>query len=212
MLEPDWLTEEIFIVAEVLSPEKCAALIARAEEIGFEEATLTSPEGPVRVEAVRDNDRVIVDDEALAAELWELLEELVPVQVEGMRAVGINERFRFYRYEPGQQFDWHQDHSFERDNGEVSHLTVLIYLNDDFEGGETAFDDTGSEDSFEPFEVTPEIGLGLFFLHQVHHKGEPVLSGRKYVLRTDVMYAPRRRRMKKRRREEDGDRFDAIRE
>jgi hypothetical protein len=207
MLEPDWLTEDIFIVTGLLSPEECAALIERAEEIGFEEATLTSPEGPVRVEAVRDNDRVIVDDEALAAELWELLEEVVPTMVGGMRVVGINERFRFYRYDPGQQFDWHEDHPFERDNGEVSQFTLLIYLNEEFEGGETSFDDSGSEDSFEPFEVTPETGLGLFFLHPVHHKGEPVVTGRKYVLRTDVMYAPRRRKMKRRRGEE---RFDGA--
>jgi prolyl 4-hydroxylase len=205
MLEPDWLTEDIFIVPGLFPSEECAALIERAEEIGFEEATLTSPDGPVRIEALRDNDRVIVDDEDLAAELWELLEEVVPVEVEGMRAVGINERFRFYRYEAGQQFDWHQDAAFERDNGEISQLTLLIYLNEGFDGGETAFDDTGSEDSFEPFEVTPETGLGLFFLHPVHHKGEPVHSGRKYVLRTDIMYAPRRRRMKRRRDEDQGD-------
>lgn len=198
MLEADWLTEEIFVVPGLMSAEECAALIARAEDIGFEEATLTSPDGPVRIAAIRDNDRVIVADEDLAAELWGLLEEIVPIEVEGMRAAGINERFRFYRYENGQQFDWHQDAAFERDNGEVSQLTLLIYLNDGFEGGETSFDDTASADSFDPFSVTPETGLGVFFLHSVHHKGEPILSGRKYVLRTDVMYAPRRRKRKRR--------------
>jgi len=31
--------------------------------------------------------------------------------------------------------------------------------------------------------------MALFFEHAIHHKGEPVLSGRKYVLRSDVMYS-----------------------
>ena len=36
--------------------------------------------------------------------------------------------------------------------------------------------------------VVPETGLALFFVHQIRHKGQPVTKGRKYVLRTDVMY------------------------
>ena len=31
--------------------------------------------------------------------------------------------------------------------------------------------------------------MALFFEHAIHHKGEAVIQGRKYVLRTDVMYA-----------------------
>lgn len=65
----------------------------------------------------------------------------------------------------------------------------MVYLNDGFEGGETSFEDSYTEDSFDEFSVTPERGTALFFEHAVHHKGEPVLEGRKYVLRTDVMYA-----------------------
>ena len=37
--------------------------------------------------------------------------------------------------------------------------------------------------------VNPKEGTALFFVHSTHHKGEPVKIGRKYVLRTDVMYA-----------------------
>ena len=42
----------------------------------------------------------------------------------------MNERLRFYRYDIGQQFDWHYDGYFERDNGERSYLTLMVYLND----------------------------------------------------------------------------------
>jgi hypothetical protein len=199
MGDPDWLTDEIFTVEDMLSPEECRALIERSEELGYEEALVTSPEGPVLREDVRNNERLIVDDPELAKRLWGQAEEVVPVEVEGLRAVGLNERFRFYRYDPGQQFNWHQDFPVERDNGELSLLTFMVYLNDDFEGGETSFDDSCSDEPFDAFAVTPVQGLGLFFVHNVWHKGEPVLRGRKYVLRTDVMYGPRRRRRRRRR-------------
>jgi hypothetical protein len=33
--------------------------------------------------------------------------------------------------------------------------------------------------------------MGLLFVHERKHEGAPVTSGRKYVLRTDVMYESR---------------------
>jgi hypothetical protein len=33
-----------------------------------------------------------------------------------------------------------------------------------------------------------ETGKALFFEHDVRHQGAPVERGRRYVLRTDVMY------------------------
>lgn len=198
MHEPDWLTEEIFVVPGLFTPEECAKLIETSESLGYEEALLLSPDGPVLVPEVRNNERVIVDDFDLARDLWERIEEVVPVELEGYRAVGVNERFRYYRYDAGMLFDWHQDATFERDDGEQSFWTLLVYLNDGFAGGETSFNDECSDESFDEFQVTPETGLGLFFLHPVHHKGEPVVAGRKYVLRTDVMYAPGRRKRRRR--------------
>ena len=61
----------------------------------------------------------------------------------------------------------------------VGLLTFMVYLNDEFEGGET---------TIEKLDVQPEKGLALLFFHHVRHKGQPVVRGRKYVLRTDVMY------------------------
>jgi hypothetical protein len=198
MPEADWLTEEVVVVAEFHSPAECADYIALSESLGYEDALLTSPSGPVRRTDIRNNERVIVDDPDLAAKLWERAEDLVPAEMEGLRAAGLNERFRFYRYDPGQQFDWHQDHPFERDDGAVSFWTFMIYLNEGFDGGETSFNDSYSDEPFNEFQVTPQTGMALFFLHPVYDKGEPVYKGRKYVLRTDVMYAPQRRQRRRR--------------
>lgn len=182
----------VFAVSDFISGARCDELIARAEETGFDEATINTPHGAVRDTDVRNNDRVIADDHALAAELWALAAPHVPTPFNNRKAVGLNERFRFYRYDVGQLFDWHQDGAFERDNGEMSQLTFMIYLNDGCEGGGTSFHDERGV-LFEDFTVTPSKGTSLFFYHPIVHRGDAIVAGRKYVLRSDVMYSARLR-------------------
>jgi hypothetical protein len=86
-------------------------------------------------------------------------------------------------YDPGQRFAPHMECSFQRDNGEQSQFTFLVYLNDNFEGGATAFHESRAS-----LRVTPEQGKALVFSHRQLHEGMPVMRGRKYILRTDVMY------------------------
>ncbi len=61
----------------------------------------------------------------------------------------------------------------------------MVYLNSDFSGGETKF---YGEDRAPRVAIRPEPGMALVFVHFQLHEGAPVISGRKYVLRTDVMY------------------------
>lgn len=197
MNDAEWLSEDVFTVDGLLSPEECRQYIARFEDDGFEDAPIMTAGGPVVFHDVRNNQRVMFDDLDLAAHLWERVAEYVPPTIQrrrSYRACGLNERFRAYRYDLGQKFEWHIDGCYERDNGEKSFWTVLFYLNGGYKGGETSFDDAYSDESFEPFQVVPTEGQALFFRHEVHHKGEPVVSGRKYVLRSDVMYRPVRTR------------------
>jgi hypothetical protein len=55
----------------------------------------------------------------------------------------------------------------------------MMYLNDNFEGGET---------TFRELKIRPRQGMALLFLHNLYHEGTQVTRGVKYVLRTDVMY------------------------
>lgn len=189
MAEEQWLTDGIFVVHQLFSPHECERFVQISEDVGYEDALLTSPNGNVLRKDIRNNQRVMFKNDEFADSLWVRASDFVPSEIEGRAAVGVNELLRFYRYDPGQRFNWHQDFAYERDNGEKSFLTFLIYLNEGFEGGETSFEDSYSDDPFEPFSVTPQLGTALFFEHQTHHAGELVRSGRKYVLRSDVMYA-----------------------
>lgn len=165
-----------------LSPESCRAEIDRAERIGFAPAPITTAAGFVMMPDVRNNTRVMRDDPDLAARLFGALEPLL--RGLGAPPVGLNERFRYYKYGPSECFRWHRDGSFRRANGEASELTFMIYLNDGFEGGETEFD-------WPERAVKPRAGMALVFAHRARHQGAPVVRGTKYVLRTDVMFAPR---------------------
>jgi predicted 2-oxoglutarate/Fe(II)-dependent dioxygenase YbiX len=129
----------------------------------------------------------MLDDKDRTEVLWQRVRAFLPqIFRKKWCPVGLNERLRFYRYDVGQQFDWHMDGYFERDNGERSFFTFMVYLNDDFDGGSTSFDDDKTR-----FQVKPKKGMALLFHHPITHKGEPVQRGRKYVLRTDVMYGQR---------------------
>lgn len=174
----------VWTVESFFSPEECHSMIERIERVGFGSAPISTGGGfEVRPE-VRNNARAMFDDLELARSLFERVRADVPGQMfsDPLRACGVNERFRGYRYDPGQQFRDHYDGSFRRSAQEASLLTFMIYLNDDFSGGSTSFSDLD-------IDVTPTRGTALFFQHALRHAGSRVESGRKYVLRTDVMYS-----------------------
>jgi hypothetical protein len=161
------------------------------EQIGYGDAPINTAGGPVIYKEMRNNERVMFDDPALAQRLWTKLQPFVDAKFgSGWHALGLNERFRFYRYDPGQRFDWHYDGSFERFPSERSKLTFMVYLNEGFEGGTTELhlraDGFSKDDPVAS--VIPETGMALLFDHRILHQGSPVVSGRKYVLRSDVMY------------------------
>jgi predicted 2-oxoglutarate/Fe(II)-dependent dioxygenase YbiX len=168
-------------VDDVLGDDEIEALIAHVEAAPREVAPINAAEGVVHRPEVRNNTRLIFDDAARAAALWERLRAHVPPRMFGAEAVGLNERFRAYRYEAGQRFGPHYDGAFVRDARERSCVTVLLYLNEGMTGGETTLIDLGAS-------FSPRRGQALFFQHRLLHEGAEVSDGLKYVLRTDVMY------------------------
>lgn len=184
------LADDIFIIHNFLNSEECLERIAIAEEIGFGLAPINTSFGAVVRTDVRNNDRVMIDDQQLAGKLFERLTPFLPTKVGYWYPCGLNERFRYYRYTVGQRFDWHIDGSFSRDNGEMSKLTFMIYLNDECTGGHTSFNlrrEGVLRADDQVLSVQPTQGMALVFRHQFLHTGEMVTSGTKYVLRSDVM-------------------------
>jgi prolyl 4-hydroxylase len=180
--------DRIFVLHDFLSGGECSSLIQRSEGLGYEPAPL----GDVVTPEVRNNERVIIDDAVLAADLFLRARPFLPAVIDDEIPAGFNERFRFYRYGPGHRFKPHPDGAYFRlEPCEESLLTFMVYLNDQVEGGETKFY-AGLENvtcDLPSRYVRPKTGMALVFDHGIWHEGTVVRSGRKYVIRTDVMYA-----------------------
>ena len=189
-LETEFVDPDVFTVSGVLTANECRALIERAESIGFDAASVRTHSGPKMMTNIRNNDRVNLDDAELADLMWSRISSVLPT-LDDQRPLSVDRRLRFYRYEPGQEFKRHKDGSVTNDDGHVSKLSYLIYLNSDFEGEATTFRDyVGTGESRQKIEhvITPETGSALLFRHERWHEGSGLTAGRKYVLRSDVFY------------------------
>ena len=173
------LGDEIFVIPNFLSSEECDQFIALSETQGYEDAKINVRGRQVLNKSVRNNERVLFKDYALCEQLWNRLKPLAPVGFLNWKPLGLNEMLRYYKYSPGQQFKPHLDGSYQRNEEEASFYTFMVYLNDDFEGGSTRFQE---------LEVQPEKGTALIFWHRVLHEGAVLKSGTKYILRTDIMF------------------------
>jgi hypothetical protein len=171
----------LWTVDGVLSAAECEALVSRIEAAGPVPAPVTTLRGPVMRPEIRNNHRALLDDPELAALLFERVREDVPATLSGMQVVGANERLRCYRYDPGERFAPHYDGAFVRSPEECSLLTFMVYLNEEFAGGETDFPQQSRR-------IVPRTGLGLLFQHRLLHEGREVTRGRKYALRSDIMF------------------------
>jgi len=149
-----------------------------SERKGYEEATVSLPEGAKMIKGLRDNYRVNITDPELAETLFESLKPHLPELDDKLSATGLYEDFRFYRYDKSQRFKRHIDGRVT-DGDKESRLTFMIYLNDNFSGGETRFNDV---------EIKPQKGTALIFIHELKHESLPIDDGTKYVLRSDIFY------------------------
>ena len=93
--------------------------------------------------------------------------------------------FRLYKYQKNQHFEGHQDGSYSL-SGITSLCTMLIYLNDTFEGGETEF--KSSAKNSRNTIIKPEEGKLIIFSHELPHRARSVIRGTKFVLRSDLYF------------------------
>lgn len=84
------------------------------------------------------------------------------------------EGLQIIRYRPGGFYHAHKD-NFGGPRENHREVTILVYLNDDFRGGETSFPKIN-------FAYTPRAGYVLLFPSRYRHKAEAVIEGTKYVI------------------------------
>ena len=85
------------------------------------------------------------------------------------------------KYEPDNYFNWHTDLTGGFATQRTA--TMIMYLNDDFEGGDTCF-------QYLDLRVRPKRGSALVYYYTpaqpLIHRGEAVISGTKFILNAFV--------------------------
>lgn len=183
--------DQIYVIPKFLDSKECDSLITYFETHLPPKASAGGR--PKRGEAFRNNDRQSIEDPSLAELLWKGMQEVVQESL--TRSKGLNSNIRVYRYRKGHSFGAHYDESVQdKATGLWTDWTLLIYLNEDMEGGETVFyrESSYKNRKPEPIVVQPKKGMALLHRHGTHcmlHEARQVLSGNKWVLRSDVLVA-----------------------
>lgn len=85
------------------------------------------------------------------------------------------------KYQPSDYFDWHTDLTGGFATQRTA--TMIMYLNDDFEGGDTCFQHLD-------LRIKPRRGSALVYNYSPEqpllHRGEAVIAGNKYILNAFV--------------------------
>jgi len=218
---------DAFILRDVVSASECAALIAAAEAAGY--SFWNDPTTSVAASAgtaagkraeFRNADTVEVHSQAIARELWarikpfvrerEVIDDAHPLSEPGVRgawrARGVNDHLLFNKYDSTGHFSPHTDGATVVDFNTRSLYSVLVYLNDCDDGGETSMFAPPEEAARNKFVLDGDnryrwpaewivdaapvcAGTALIFRQEIPHEGAPVGVGRtKLLIRTDVMY------------------------
>lgn len=196
-------TPGAFLLHGCLTPGECEHIIQTAEKIGFIEDSATGGRSVRQMESCQ----TLMSEETLGAVFRRFAEKLPP-GLRGERPLGLNARWRVYKYNPGDTFRKHTDGGWPGGGVDAatgvyksdvhgdrwSQVTWVMYLNEGFEGGATRFFRRVGDEDFEVAgDVEPKRGSAMCFFHGKHplsplHEGSPVVAGTKYIIRSDVLY------------------------
>ncbi|MBE9030801.1 2OG-Fe(II) oxygenase [filamentous cyanobacterium LEGE 11480] len=183
------LGSEVLLIEDILPPDICQHVIDVAEHCHFEAAAILveSVDPDVRNSGILPlNPRNPVQQSTNQL----LLQSVKTVQEALYRWYGVQfphaETCSVLRYLPGQQYKRHVDNILlasrfqEVEQGiPTRDISIVGYLNDDFEGGETFFDRS-------KLKVKPKAGSAIIFpAYYTHpHQALPVTAGKKYAWTT----------------------------
>jgi len=217
--------KRIFTIENVLTSEACSKIISECEEKGWNKSSPSGGgHGRTGREDPRTNSFCVLFDDELAGKIWRKIKDFLEPDLSFLgenvyfhsatkgkewKPSFIYHKMRIYKYNVGEAFPEHIDYKVERNvrkNGEElvqqSFLSLLIYLNDDFENGETGYwpNHNGIHCRFlrevekqqtkkdHQILIKPKTGMGVIQDQNILHEGLPPTKGIKYLLRTDIIH------------------------
>lgn len=177
---------QLFVVPNILDAKLCEQLIIRSKR-HFAPSKVIG-------KAYAQSNSGRTSDTALVRDIARDIEQKVTQHIS--KVMGIHpaycEPLQIQRYEPGQSYQNHADWFDEKHPGYQQAMkdqgqrtwTCLLYLNDDFEGGDTYFTQAQQV-------VKPVAGAACIWNNlqasgdvntQAYHEGKPVTKGNKFIL------------------------------
>ena len=195
-----------FVIDSFLNVAECEQLIHLANKLsstGFHyvtEASHMDSDGITHIVKLQEANKhklSVYEHTPTIKMLWKKMEPIIQPHIRKFiahtncgRPIGLNPRLRVLRYDATDNdvFEPHFDATTKVDNT-TSLLTVLIYLNVDFSGGETCYLDHHISRNIDSCtKIVPSMGKVVIFEHDLYHSSIPLECGTKYVLRTDVLF------------------------
>lgn len=187
---------------EVRADRPCAfyeGLLSAAECAAIEEALGGRHAATAESLAPGARSQFSVEDTELAGRVWGRIKPYLPQEMDGGRAIGLRSRWNHARYLPGQSVFGHMDQrqasaEHAANPNVASRMSLTIYLDDGYEGGEFVFiRGLRMDGSWEETHKTlrPKRGDAVLFYQAVpefQHAVPPLKAGVKSIMRSDVLY------------------------
>ena len=220
----------IITIDNILSREECQKIISACEEKGWNKSAPSGGgHGRTGREDPRTNSFCVLFDEKIANSIWEKVKNHLEPDLAFLgenvyfnsitkgaewKPSFVYEKLRIYKYNPGDAFPEHIDYKVKRnreDSVQQSFMSLLVYLNDDFENGETGYwpNHSGIHCRFlrdvekQHFKkdhqilIKPKLGMCVVQDQNILHEGLPPAKGIKYLLRTDIIHEKKVERKEK---------------
>ncbi|UJR12472.1 hypothetical protein I4U23_016647 [Adineta vaga] len=205
----------------LLTSDECDEIISNINDKNFEDMSNKYDNEK------RNSSRLIVMDDRLGRTLYrrlkfsnkltKLIQNITPLgfNVQGEWKInGVNPAMRLNKYKNGDHFSPHKDAQYAPSGDERSLLSLIIYLNDNYENSETKFyfpknlpksnikgltiaeeiqSYDGLDEGFECVVVKPKKGFAILFTHNLLHEAMPPEisdsrhQNQRLILRTDVL-------------------------
>ena len=173
------MDSKFILLEDLLSQTECQLLIKLCEVHGFSTQNRNKHGVVFEDSSFRSDLQCTLHDPELAKTIFDRIRGDITGE-----PVGINPDLRFSKYLPGQKCSLHQDGVLSTQDGKISKLSLIIYLNDTNDTGATRFIDV---ETMQHTDVFPKTGRALLFEHAIPHAGITTEIV-KYVLRSDILF------------------------
>lgn len=159
--------KEIYQIDNFLNESVCNDILQTLTQTKFDRAR--------QYEQGRHNKELFTEDEVITNMIKSHVEKL---RIDKRKVKAFSFPFEFYRYDVGDYIQPHTDSPIILSNSLTSNFTALIYLNDNYFGGETFFLE-------KQFNIKPKKGSLILFQHHLVHEAQKIVVGTKFIYRSN---------------------------